>query len=380
MMDGSPVRRGVRRCLVAAMLCAGACSRRGAVEGLFQSGSAVHADAPSKAEAPAGESASDPRRVRSTGTIQAVRVSNVVVPSLRGPGGALTLITMIHNGSIVKQGDVLAEFDPTQQVDDARDARAKVDDLGHQAEQTRAQARADAAKRAADLRQAEADFAKAAIDLRKGETLSEIDRLKDEAKLADARERVASLKKSSHFHDVADAAGVHILELQRDRQQMALTRAEDNMQKLTIRAPLGGMVAHENVWRNGSMGPMQEGDQAWPGQPLIRIFDPTDMVVVTQMSEADGAVMAPGTRARVRLDAYPGAVFEAHLESASPAASSSLGSPLKAFSARFRIDQRDPRLLPDLSAAVEIEAGTASNPAARPADHAGQKPAAKATP
>jgi hypothetical protein len=66
-------------------------------------------------------------------------------------------------------------------------------------------------------------------------------------------------------------------------------------------------------------------------------------------------------------------VFDAHLESASPAASSSLGSPLKAFSARFRIDQHDPRLLPDLSAAVEIESGTA----AKTASDTVSKPAAK---
>jgi multidrug efflux pump subunit AcrA (membrane-fusion protein) len=129
------------------MLCAGACSRSNTVQHLFSSGTAVHADAPGRDtqvhEAPAqdarihdaqatAESTPEPHHIRSTGTIQAVRVSNVVVPTLRGPGGALTLITMIHNGSIVKQGDILAEFDPTQQVDDARDARAKVDDLGHQ--------------------------------------------------------------------------------------------------------------------------------------------------------------------------------------------------------------------------------------------------------
>jgi HlyD family secretion protein len=322
-----------------------ACSRP-AVE------TSVHADATS---ADAKPMESGDRHVRSTGTIQAVHVSNVTVPSLRGPGGALTLVSMIHNGSMVKKGDLLAEFDPTQQVDDARDARAKVDDLNHQIEQNRAQGRADAAKRAADLRQAEADLAKAIIDLRKGETLSEIDRLKDEAKRDDAQARVASLKKSGHFHDLADASGVHVLELQRDRQQVALDRAQDNMNKLSIHAPIDGMVAHENVWRQGSMGPMQEGDQAFPGQPILRIFDPTEMVVITQVSEPDGAVIAPGTPAKVRLDAYPGAVFDAHLESASPAASSSLGSPLKNFSARFKIDQRDPRLLPDLSAAVDID-------------------------
>ena len=55
--------------------------------------------------------------------------------------------------------------------------------------------------------------------------LSEIDRLKNEAKAEDARARVESLKKSGHSHDVADEAGLRILELQRDRQKLALDRA-----------------------------------------------------------------------------------------------------------------------------------------------------------
>jgi HlyD family secretion protein len=352
-----PMRSAATIGIASFAACLAACSRQPQVD------PGVHADGPAaRATAVGDQSPADARHIRSTGTIQAVRVSNIVVPSLRGPGGRLTLVTMIRNGTLVKVGDMLAEFDPTQQADDARDARAKVEDLNHQIEQSRAQARADAAHRTSDLRQAEADLAKAEIDLRKGETLSEIDRLKDEAKRDDAKARVESLKKSSHFHDVADASGLHILELQRDRQQVNLDRAQSNTEKLALRAPIAGMVAHENVWRNGSMGPMQEGDQAWPGQPLLRIFDPAEMFVNTFVSEPDGAILAPGTRAKVRLDAYPGAVFDAHLESASPAASSSLGSPLKTFAARFRLEQRDARLLPDLSAAVEIELPSTDGP------------------
>jgi multidrug resistance efflux pump len=135
-------------------------------------------------------------------------------------------------------------------------------------------------------------------------------------------------------------------------------RAKSNTEKLTVRAPLSGMAALENVWRNGSMGAFQEGDQAWPGQAMVKVFDPTDMLVITMVNEPDGAVLSRGgARAKIRLDAYPGAVFDAHFESASPVAAGALDSPIKYFSARFRIDQRDPRLLPDLSAAVEIEAG-----------------------
>src|SRR6185295_14345699 len=213
----------------------------------------------------AADSAGPVRRIRATGTIQALRVSNVQVPQLRGPGGRLTLIRLIPNGSRVKPGDVVAEFDRIQQLEDARDARAKMEDLSHQIDQLRAQFRSDAAKRNADLRQAEADLAKAEIELRKGEVLSEIDRLKNQAKLETARARVASLKKSTKARDIADAAGVRIVELQRDRQQVALERAETNIEKLSVKAPIAGMVAQEMTWRNDSMGPMQEGDQAWPG-------------------------------------------------------------------------------------------------------------------
>jgi HlyD family secretion protein len=300
---------------------------------------------------------SEDLHIRSTGTISAVHVFNVLVPTINGSGVKLTLTKIIPNGTMVHEGDILAEFDRTQQFDDARDAKAKIDDLGHQLEQQRAQYRSDAAKRASDLKGAEAALAKAEIELRKGEVLSEIDRLKNEAIVVSARARVESLKKSSQFHDLDEAAGLRILELQRNRQQMVLERTKSNTEKLTVRAPLSGMAALENVWRNGSMGPFQEGDQAWPGQGMVKVFDPTDMLVITMINEPDGAVLGKGgARAKIRLDAYPGVVFDAHFESATPAASAGLGSPIKYFSARFRIDQRDPRLLPDLSAAVEIEA------------------------
>jgi hypothetical protein len=47
--------------------------------------------------------------------------------------------------------------------------------------------------------------------------------------------------------------------------------------------------------------------------------------------------------------------FTAHFDSASPVATAALGSSVKTFTAVFKLDQSDPRLLPDLSAAVDIE-------------------------
>ena len=145
-----------------------------------------------------------------------------------------------------------------------------------------------------------------------------------------------------------------MLKLQALRQKLTLDRVQADADKLVVKAQIGGMVALQNIWRNNSMGHAQEGDQLWPGQPLLRIFDPSVMVLDLTVNEADGAVLHPGAKAAVRLDAYPSLTLSARFDSASPIASSALGSPLKTFAARFLFEQSDPHLLPDLSAAADI--------------------------
>jgi HlyD family secretion protein len=296
-----------------------------------------------------------PRQVRATGTIQAVRASSIQVPQITGQNGRLTLVRLIPNGAVVKQGDLLAEFDRTPQMDAARDAQAKYEDLAQQVKQKDAENLSKAEKRTAELRQAEADLAKAHIELRKGPILSDIDRLKNEAKAESAVARVESLKKIAKDRTIAEAAALRVLQLQMERQKVALDRAKNNSEKLVIHAPLAGMVALENIWRQGSMGHAQEGDQLYNGQPLLKIFDPGEMEVRAMVGEPDGSVLHAGATATVYLDAYPDAVFHARFHSASPVATSAIGSPIKNFTARFRLDRVDPRLLPDLSAALIIE-------------------------
>ena len=311
------------------------------------------------ASPPTANTARVKREVRVTGLVEAVHSSKVLVPQIWGQGGPMTLTKLIPNGSRVEAGDIIAVFDSTQQVDNARDASAKFDDLSHQVDQKRAQNRADSEKRTADFRQAEADLAKAVIELRKGPILSEIDRLKTEAKVESARSHVASLKVSIAAHDRSDGAALRILELQRDRQKVNLERMRANMAKLELHAPLSGLIAHQNLYRNNSMGHAQEGDQLYRGQAVVSIFDPTEMLVRCAVGEPDGAALVPGTRATVYLDAYPDLALPAHFEFASPVASSALGSPIKTFTGVFKLDKSDSHLMPDLSAAVVVESPAA---------------------
>jgi HlyD family secretion protein len=296
-----------------------------------------------------------PRTVRSTGIIRAVHSQTIQVPRIEGLGGSLTLATLAANGAMVSPGDSLATFDRANEVKLLLEAQTKFDDLAHQIEQKKALNNSNAEKRIADLQQAQADLKKAEIESRKGPVLSAIDQEKNQVKLEDARAHVASLQKSSHFRELGEAAELRILELQRDRQQVAVTRQTRNSELLNVKAPIRGMVALENTFRNNSLGHAQEGDQLWPGSPLLKLFDPSAMEVQVSVGEPDGAVLVPGARATVHLDAFPELTLTAHFVSASPVATSPLGTSMKTFAALFVIDQSDPRLLPDLSAAVDIE-------------------------
>ena len=86
----------------------------------------------------------------------------------------------------------------------------------------------------------------------------------------------------------------------------------------------------------------------------MAIFDPSAMRVRCSVGEPDGAILVPGAIAMVYFDAYPGISIPAHFESASPVAASAIGSPIKAFTAVFKLDRSDPHLMPDLSAAIVI--------------------------
>jgi multidrug resistance efflux pump len=316
----------------------------------------IHAAQPVAADSKAAA-----HEVRISGIVEAVHSTKILVPQIYGQYSQMTLTKIIRNGTRVKDGDLVAVFDSTQQVDQARDAQAKFEDLGHQVEQKVASNRADAEKRVADLRQAEADLAKAEIELQKGPILSDIDRQKAEVRAGIARIHVDSLKKSNAAHDRSDAAALRILELQRDRQKVMLERTRGNMAKLELHTAIAGMVAHANLWRNNSMGHPQEGDQFYRGQALLSVFDPSEMLVRCAVGEPDGAALAAGVKAKVYFDAYPDVVLPAHFEFASPVASSALGSPIKTFTAVFRLDKSDPHLMPDLSAAVVLEPSAADS-------------------
>jgi multidrug efflux pump subunit AcrA (membrane-fusion protein) len=146
------------------------------------------------------------------------------------------------------------------------------------------------------------------------------------------------------------------LEIQRDRASNAMRYARKNTQRFSIRSPIDGVVVLNSVWKGGQMGETQEGDEVRPGNPILQVVNSAAMQVRSRVNQADINQLREGLPVRIGLDAYPGLSFNGRLEAiASVGKTSSLNEKVRSYIVLFTIRGADPRLMPDLSASVDVE-------------------------
>jgi len=256
----------------------------------------------------------------------------------------------------VKKGDVLAEFDRQAQLRDFVDKQAQAEDQNGKVLQAEAAELAAKAKDQTELEQAENAFSKAELEMKKMELLSRIDAEKAQQTLDEAKATLAQLKETFLLKRKAAAAAIRVLEIQRDRTRETMNHAQTNAALMQIRSPIDGIIVYNTIWKEGTMGEVQEGDQVRPGVPFMQVVDPSLMEVHVQINQEDLAALQVGEQARVHLDAYPDLAFNGKLESIDPMGKrGDFSASVRNFSATFSIQGNDPRLMPDLSAAVDVD-------------------------
>jgi multidrug resistance efflux pump len=256
----------------------------------------------------------------------------------------------------VRAGEVLVQFDPQNQVLTAQDRRAEYLDFEEQIRKKVAEQSAVRARDETELQQATNDVERAKIDVLKNELLPKIDAEKNTLALEQAQARLAALRKTFDLKRRAATAEVRILEIRRDRARRAMEYAENNARRMTILAPFDGLAVVKQVWKGGTMGDVQEGEEVRSGLPIIDVVDPSRMQVRAKINQADVGMISAGQKARIRLDAYPDLVFDGRIEQLSPLALLSTLTPkVRSFVAVVSIAGSHPNLMPDLSAAVDVD-------------------------
>jgi HlyD family secretion protein len=295
--------------------------------------------------------------LRLKGTTEAVQSRAILAPLLAGQQvGSLTIIRMAPAGTKVKKGDLLVEFDRQAQMRDFVDKQADYGKLVDQVAEEQAKENAARAKDETELKTAEDNLRKAELEMQRAEIVSRIDAEKNQENLDEAKATYEQLRETFDLKRRAAQAAIRILEIQRDRTQQTMLHAQANADLMQIHSPLDGVVVLNTIWKQGTMGEVQEGDQVRPGVPFMQVVNPAAMQVRVLANQQDFPSLQAGQTAKVRLDAYPDLVFPAKLDQLAPIGEGGdFSNKLRSFVVIVSIEGNDPKLMPDLSAAVDVD-------------------------
>ena len=295
--------------------------------------------------------------LRLKGMTEAVAKRAIQTPLLAGEkAGTLTIVKLTPVGTSVKRGDLLVEFDRQNQLRDFIDKQAANSELANKVSAAAETETAARAKDETEITVAEDNLGKAQLEIQKVEILSRIDTEKAQENLDEAKATLSQLKQTFDLKRKAAQASIRILQIQLDRNRETMAHAEANAALLQVHSPLDGIVVLHTIWKQGSMGEVQEGDQVRSGVTFMEVVDPSRMEVQVPVNQEDLSSLKIGQNATVHLDAYPGLVFHGQLETVSPMGrSGAFSGKVRTFSAVFSIAGHDPRLMPDLSAAVDVD-------------------------
>ena len=150
-----------------------------------------------------------------------------------------------------------------------------------------------------------------------------------------------------------DAAklGLVVSRLNIEAAQADIQQINEALSYTTIVTPIDGIVTRLNV----DVGEIAiTGTMNNPGTVLLEVADLSRMIVVARIAEANIRDVAPGQMGRVRLIAYPDAIFTGRVQSVALAANQQG----QYFETKIILDETQALVRTGLSADVEVEVRT----------------------
>ena len=307
--------------------------------------------------------------VIASGELRASHTEVMTAPPIGG--GSLEITHLLHTGTVVKKGDLVMEFDPSEQ-------RYKLDQNRSellQAEQEITKAKADAAVTAAQdrvaLLKARFDVRRAELDVQKNELASTIDARKNDLALEGAKRVLAELEQDINSRKASGQAAIALAEEKRNKAKLAMDQAQGNIVKMRVSAPMDGLVALEKNERAAgglffggmTLPEYRQGDKVDPGSNVGQVIDPKEMELAAKVGELDRNNIKEGEPVDITLDAFPGSTLQGTVKSLG-------GMNQRRFweadtSAKFDItialNGKDSRLRPGLTAQVVIHGDPRKN-------------------
>jgi len=307
------------------------------------------------------------QKVYTAGELRPARTSTLMAPSV---SGTLQIVTLRKTGERVQEGDVVIEFDPSEQEYNLEQARSEL--LQAEQEITRSKAEAAVAQSQDKVSILQAKFAvrRAELEVSRNELVGAIDAKKNLLSLEEAKRRYAQLEEDAKSRIATQQAAIAVLEERRNRARLNMQVAQKNIMNMSLKSPISGLVAlKENPDASGgvfftgmTMPEYRAGDLVMPGRTIADILEVEQMEILGKVSENDRGNIKPGQPVEIRVDALPGKTFSGKVKSVAGMASrggffGASGAERK-FDATFELDKLSAEIRPGVSAQVVIVGDT----------------------
>ena len=305
-------------------------------------------------------------KVYVTGELRASHSEMLAAPAIGG--GALQLTHLVHSGVPVKKGDLVMEFDPSEQRYKLEQNRSEL----LQAEQEIAKAKADAAVVAAQdkvaLLKARFDVRRAELDVQKNELVSAIDGRKNQLALEAAQRVLAEVEQDVKSRSASNQATIELAQEKRNKAKLAMDQAADNITKMRVRAPMDGLVSLQKNEGDFNFSGMtlldfRVGDQVEAGRTVGQVIDPTEVELTAQIGESERNNVKEGEAVDFQLDALLGAVFHGNVKTVGLSNAKQFweGDTANRFEVLIAVSSADPRMRPGLTAQAYIHGEAKKN-------------------
>ncbi len=290
------------------------------------------------------------------GEIGALNSTNISVPRMRRRM-SLQIVDMAEEGTIVKKGDFLIQLDTSegeQKVEEAKDelanARAQLESEKATIASNMAQLDSQLESENYSYEQAELSLKMMQFEAEAKKQEYELNMKKAEVALSQAGEKIKSQK-------IIDRATLMKAELNVRQAEMELKEAEEALDKLTLRAPIDGLVVYKEIWSGSGLKKVQVGDTPWPGMPVVGIPDLSVMQAKMTVNEVDISQLEKGLNALVTVDALEGKAYYGKVTRVAALARREESTNVKVFDVEVTLDSTDGELRPGMTCACQVITG-----------------------
>jgi HlyD family secretion protein len=279
-------------------------------------------------------------------------------------GGDMAITSLREPGELVSPGDVVVQFDTTEQDYKLKEAEADLAEAEQQVVKAEADSLASDEESKFAMLNAQSDVTQAELEIRRNPTLAAIAARQNEILLEAARNKLRQATQDFANKKTTSDAGVAIQKALENKARVMADLARKNIDNMTLKAKTGGYV---NVQQNSNQNmmywgmqlpPFQLGDTARAGMAVAQIPDLKSWEVSANVGELDRGHLTVGQKVTIGVVALAGREFAGKVKNIG----GTTGPPWdRRFEARISLDNAAPELRPGMTSNMVITIETLDN-------------------